>query len=108
MGVSGAGERDRTFWKEVMLSASVSREEPKTVAEALASDDSEEWKKAIEKEYESLKSMGTWRGVSDGEKAKSIVSSKWVLKIKYDENGEIDRYKARLVARGFTQRGSGL
>ena len=32
------------------------------------------------------------------------VSSKWVFAIKRDENGNILRYKARLVARGFTQR----
>ena len=36
-------------------------------------------------------------------KKKKAVSSKWVFTIKYKSNGEIERYKARLVARGFTQ-----
>ncbi|CAL9233197.1 unnamed protein product [Arabidopsis halleri] len=34
---------------------------------------------------------------------KRCVSSKWVFTIKYKSNGEIERHKARLVARGFTQ-----
>jgi hypothetical protein len=31
------------------------------------------------------------------------VDSKWVFKLKRDANGQIARYKARLLARGFTQ-----
>jgi len=33
----------------------------------------------------------------------NVVSSKWVLRIKKNTAGEIEKYKARLVARGFTQ-----
>ncbi|KAJ9705530.1 hypothetical protein PVL29_003532 [Vitis rotundifolia] len=33
----------------------------------------------------------------------NIVGSKWVFKTKLKEDGTIDRYKARLVARGFSQ-----
>lgn len=33
----------------------------------------------------------------------NIVHTKWVFKIKKDGNGKITKYKARLVARGFSQ-----
>lgn len=36
-------------------------------------------------------------------KDKNIVDCKWVFSIKQDENGNLLKYKARLVARGFTQ-----
>lgn len=34
---------------------------------------------------------------------KNIVGSKWVFKIKWNPDGSIERYKARLVAQGFSQ-----
>ena len=35
---------------------------------------------------------------------KSVVSSKWIYKIKHVVDGSIEKYKARFVARGFTQK----
>ena len=35
---------------------------------------------------------------------KSVVSSKWLYKIKHGVDGSIEKYKARFVARGFSQR----
>jgi hypothetical protein len=33
-----------------------------------------------------------------------MIDCKWVFKIKHKPDGFIDRYKARLVVKGFTQR----
>jgi hypothetical protein len=37
-------------------------------------------------------------------KGRKAIESKWVFHIKRGDNGEITRYKTRLVAQGFTQR----
>jgi hypothetical protein len=40
----------------------------------------------------------------DAPKGANVVSNKWIFKVKRLPNGQIDRYNARLVARGFSQR----
>ena len=35
---------------------------------------------------------------------KSVVTSKWIYKIKHAVDGSIEKYKARFVARGFSQK----
>ena len=49
-----------------------------------------------------LKKNGTW-DVVNLPKGKKSVGRKWVFTVKYKADGSIERYKARLVARGFTQ-----
>jgi len=34
---------------------------------------------------------------------KNIIGSKWVFRIKWNAEGKVQKYKARLVAHGFTQ-----
>jgi hypothetical protein len=37
-------------------------------------------------------------------KEKTVVSSKWIYKTKHSANGSVEKYKARFVARGFSQK----
>ena len=78
-------------------------EEPKTYKEALSDPiHGRGWQDAIQNELESLQSHGVWELDTLPEGRKSI-GCKWVFKMKYDENGLIEKYKARLVAQGFSQ-----
>ena len=56
----------------------------------------------MKEEFDALHKTGTWDLV-DLPSRKSAINCKWVYKIKTRSNGTIDCYKARLVARGFTQ-----
>lgn len=66
-------------------------------------DDKDEWMRAIQEEINALKENDTWE-VVDLPPGKQPISCKWIFKIKRDEEGEIQRYKARLVIRGNEQR----
>ncbi|KAI5336311.1 hypothetical protein L3X38_015578 [Prunus dulcis] len=56
----------------------------------------------MQEEIDALQMQGTWSLVPCPQQ-KNIVGSKWVYKIKRHENGSVARYKARLVAQGFSQ-----
>ncbi|CAI7888075.1 unnamed protein product [Closterium sp. NIES-53] len=77
--------------------------EPATLKEALESSDAEEWKKTMESELKSIEENGTWELVELPEGRKAI-TSKWLFKIKSDADGKIERYKSRLVAKGYQQK----
>nr|GEW11139.1 retrovirus-related Pol polyprotein from transposon TNT 1-94 [Tanacetum cinerariifolium] len=64
----------------------------------------DEWVRVMKKEMSSLKKNYTWELV-DQPLGQKLVSCKWLYKIKEGIKGiQKSRYKARLVARGFTQR----
>lgn len=76
--------------------------EPQSYKQAMEGDNSKEWTDAMKEEYESLIKNNTWKLV-DRPNGQSIVSNRWIFKIKRKSDDSIDRFKARLVARGFTQ-----
>lgn len=80
----------------------VSEKEPKNFEMALASDDSIKWKEAMDDEYDSLIENETWKLV-DLPRGRNAIDNKWVYKIKETPTGDIERYRARLVVRGFSQ-----
>ncbi|CAI7758727.1 unnamed protein product [Closterium sp. NIES-53] len=76
---------------------------PKQVEEALSGPQKEEWKAAMDAEFNSLIENGTWELVELPEGRRPI-SSKWVFKVKSGADGALERFKSRLVAKGFQQK----
>ena len=88
-------QKDQAFLSRV--------KEPTTYKEAITCPEKEKWIAAMDKELKSLQDTGTYKIVKlpPGQKT---VGTKWVYKIKYTAAGEVERYKARLVVKGFTQK----
>jgi hypothetical protein len=83
--------------------ALITEDEPTTYQEATNSSDRERWQKALDEEYDSLIQNQTWE-LAELPPNRKAISSKWVFKIKHNSDGTVERYKARLVARGFMQK----
>jgi hypothetical protein len=62
----------------------------------------ENWRKSINVEFDALLRNQTWVLVPPLI-AKNIIRCKWVFQLKQKVDGSIDRYKSRLVAKGFYQ-----
>ena len=77
-------------------------DDPLSINEALQSPDCVEWQTTMEKELESLDANKIWTLVQLPTRRSSI-SCKWVVKRKLNLDGTVAHYKARLVARGFSQ-----
>ncbi|CAI7748244.1 unnamed protein product [Closterium sp. NIES-53] len=77
--------------------------EPATVEEALGGPQKEEWKAAMDAELNSLIENETWELVELPE-GRWPISSKWVFKVKSGADGALERFKSRLVAKGFQQK----
>lgn len=76
--------------------------EPDTYDEAVQSEHGTEWKRAIEEELQSLDENDTWEIIDRPKDCKNVVGSKWVFKLKTAPN-ENPRFKARVVAKGYSQ-----
>jgi hypothetical protein len=76
---------------------------PKTLTKAYASPDAEHWKEAVQNEMESILTNGTLE-ICDMPIGYKHVGCKWVFKKKIKPDGIIDKFKTRLVAKGFTQK----
>lgn len=57
----------------------------------------------MQSEYKTLIDNNTWTLVRKPLSTK-IIKNKWVFKVKRDQDGRVEKYKARLVARGDQQR----
>ncbi|KAI5312513.1 hypothetical protein L3X38_041686 [Prunus dulcis] len=81
------------------LSTITALDEPHTFREASTKS---EWQQAMIEEIQALQTQGTWDLVPPPFD-NNIVGCRWIYKIKRHADGRIARYKARLVAQGFSQ-----
>ena len=73
--------------------------DPETFEEASGHPD---WDEAMNEEYHSLLANDTWDLVPLP-KGRKLVRCRWVYKTKFGPDGKVDRNKAHLVAKGFSQ-----
>ena len=76
--------------------------DPKSWKEAMQHPNSTEWMNTMEVEYQQLLETGTWKLVKLPS-GKKLLPNQWVFVAKLKANGDIDKYKARLVICGDVQ-----
>lgn len=82
-------------------SSFISTSDPRSYDEAIGAEDGVMWQEAMKSELDAIERNETWELV-DLPKDRKAIGSKWVLKRKPDGNSF--KYKARLVAQGFSQK----
>ena len=106
-------ESDKTDYDKIASSAAavvytaftetnMSGKDPKSLKEVMSSPEWPEWEKAIQTKFEMLRHMGTWELV-DAPNDRKPITNRWVFIRKYDKDWILQKYKAHLVARGFSQ-----
>ncbi|CAI7834932.1 unnamed protein product [Closterium sp. NIES-53] len=77
--------------------------EPASMEEALAGDDREAWLASREDDFQSHMENETWTLTNLPPRRKALDCT-WVLRVKTDAEGRLERRKTRLVIKGFQQR----
>jgi hypothetical protein len=93
-------QASKKFPNYMVLMSSIIDVEPSSFEEAT---DQQVWRDAMVEEYTSIMRNDVWDIVSRPE-GKSVVSSRWLYKIKHVAYGSIEKFKVRFVARGFSQK----
>jgi hypothetical protein len=78
-------------------------DDPTSFEEAMRSEYSSKWLDTMEDEIKSMSTNEVW-DLEEIPKGAKTVGCKWVYKTKYDSQGNIDKFKARLVVKEYTQR----
>ena len=80
---------------------SITDDDPRTAKEAMDSEDSKLWKKAMVEEMDALDKNEAWDLV-EFPRGRNPIGSKWVFKKKLNIIGKVEKYKASMVANGYS------
>jgi hypothetical protein len=84
------------------FSLSVTNDDPRTFREAVDSEDGNLWKKAMDEEMVALDKNEAWDLV-EMPTGRNPIGRKCVFKKKMNVEGKVEKYKAQLVAKGYSQ-----
>jgi hypothetical protein len=90
-------------WFQHQANVVVGMEEPRNLNEVMNSPYKDQWIAAMKDEMLSLEKTGTWNLEKLPENKKAI-GCRWVFKLKTNVDGTVKKFKARLVAQGFSQK----
>jgi hypothetical protein len=84
------------------FSLSITDDDPRTIREVVDSEDEKLWKKAMVEEMTTLDKNEAWDLV-ELSTGRNPIGRKWVFKKKLNVEGKVEKYKTRLVAKGYSQ-----
>jgi hypothetical protein len=99
-GTTRQVKRPKPFSSYMALMCDHLEEEPTYFEEAIQR---KEWVDAMTENYQSIMKNEVWE-IVPRPKNKDVVSSRWLFKIKHVVDGSSEKYKARFVAHGFSQK----
>ena len=96
---------EEDFVQAFAYATQISADIPVNYNSAMSSPDSHSWDEAMHHELRSHQTNGTWTIIPRHQlpNTTNVVGSRWVYAKKYSPDGSLLRYKARLVAQGFSQ-----
>lgn len=97
------GDETEWFSTAIEFALAVAGDEPQTVDEALGrADEAPQWLEAIETELSQIEKLKTW-DIVEAPPGTNIVKCRYTFRYKRDAEGKIARYRACLVAKGYSQ-----
>jgi hypothetical protein len=75
---------------------------PRTIREVMDSDDGNIWKRDMHEVMKALDKNEAWDLV-ELRTRRNPIGNKWVFKNKLNAEGKVEKYKARLVEKGYSQ-----
>ncbi|KAE8667244.1 hypothetical protein F3Y22_tig00112428pilonHSYRG00010 [Hibiscus syriacus] len=97
------GVKGYRLWDPTARKVIIKDGEPSTYQEAINSSDASLWMMAMQEEIEALHKNNTW-GLVPLPQGKKPIGNKWVFKIKRNGDDQVERYRARLMVKGYAQK----